>query len=160
MAVARRQQEQERHDLAMKRHGLAIAPPIVCTEEWGVMVFEQRYAWGRADRRGRPVCARVVVTIVADVRLGRSDRPAPRRVEARFLEGLDPALRDELDRRVRCRGASGQRLAERLQPIELVVADRHRGEQRVAGYLEPPVRRSGPLEEIDFRLRPADPEDP
>lgn len=124
------------------------------------MVFEQRYAWGRAYRHGRPVCARVVVTIVTDVRLGRSVRQAHRRVEARFLEGLDPALRDELNRLVRCRGAAGERLAERLQPIELVVADRHRGEERVAGYLTPPVRRVGPLEEIDFRLRSADPANP
>ena len=60
------------------------------------MVFEQRYAWGRAYRDGRLVCWCVHVTIGRDdARLGLA--PHERRyVTARSRERLDSALHADL----------------------------------------------------------------
>jgi hypothetical protein len=58
---------------------------------------------GSAYRDGRLVCARAVVTVVADA-------PATRRVRVRFVEGVDQQLRGELERLMARRGASPRAL--------------------------------------------------
>jgi hypothetical protein len=117
------------------------------------MVFEQRYAWGRAYRDGTIVCGRVHVTIGHDdARLGLA--PHERRyVTARFRERLDRELRAELVALVRRRGAAARRVAETLDAIEIVVDDPHRGRQRVIGRLQPPQVRGGDLCDIEFAVR-------
>lgn len=117
------------------------------------MVTEQRYAWGRAYRGERLVCARVQVTIGRDhdrLGLARHERGY---VLARFQERLDGALRTELAELVRRRGAAARRIAETLEPIELVVDDPRRGRQRVIGRVQPPQLRYGQLREIEFAVR-------
>jgi hypothetical protein len=117
------------------------------------VVFEQRYAWGRAYRDGRLVCWRVHVTIGRDdARLGLA--PHERRyVTARFRERLDSALHAELVALARRRGAAARRAAERMEPIVIVVDDPHRGRQRVVGRLQPPQVRGGDLCDIEFAVR-------
>jgi hypothetical protein len=48
------------------------------------VVFEQRYAWGRAYRDGTLVCGRVNVIVDHDVRVGL----APRERRRRFIRAL------------------------------------------------------------------------
>jgi len=120
------------------------------------VVWEQHYVWGRAYRNGRVVCAHVGVTIVSDVRLAPTPK-IPRQIRVRFLEGIDKALREELDELVRSRGMRCRRVAERLAPIEIVWDEPHGwrtgGRRSHVGRLEPPILRSAPLGEIEFRLR-------
>lgn len=116
------------------------------------MVIEQRYLWGRAYRDGQLVCTRVHVTIGRDHRLGLAEHER-RYVLARFQEQLDDALHTELIQMVRRRGTAARRIAENLQPIELVVEDPHRGRQRMVGHLQPPQLRFGELREIEFSVR-------
>ena len=110
------------------------------------MLFEQRYTWGRAYRDGRLVCWRVHVTIGRDdARLGLA--PHERRyVTARFRERLDRTLHAELVELAR-------RVAERMEPIVIVVEDPHRGRQRMVGRLQPPQVRGGDLCDIEFTVR-------
>lgn len=116
------------------------------------MVFEQRYAWGRAYRGGTLVCGRVHVTIGRDERVGLA--PHERRyVTARFRERLDGALHAELLALVRRRGAAARRVAERLEPVEIVIDDPHRGRERMIGRLQPPQMRGGDLCDIEFAVR-------
>jgi hypothetical protein len=117
------------------------------------MVFEQCYAWGRAYRDGRLVCWRVHVTIGRDdARLGLA--PHERRyVTARFRERLDSTLHAELVALSRGRGAAARRVAERMEPIVIVVEDLHRGRQRMVGRLQPPQVRGGDLCDIEFTVR-------
>jgi hypothetical protein len=117
------------------------------------VVFEQRYAWGRAYRDGRLVCWRVRVTIGRDdARLGLA--PHERRyVTARFGERLDSALHAELVALARRRGASARRAAERMDPIVIVVDDPHHGRQRLVGRLQPPQIRGRDLSDIEFAVR-------
>jgi hypothetical protein len=117
------------------------------------VMFEQRYAWGRAYRDGLLVCWRVHVTIVRDeARIGLA--PHERRyVTARFRERLDSALHAELVALARKRGAAGRRVAERMEPIVIVVEDPHRGRQRMVGRLQPPQVRGGDLCDIEFAVR-------
>jgi hypothetical protein len=116
------------------------------------MVFEQRYAWGRAYRDGAVVCARVHVTIGRDARLGlaRHERDS---VAVRFEERLDPVLRGELAELARRRGAAARRSAERMAPIEIVLDDPRRGRQRIVGRVQPPQVRCRDLRGIEFPLR-------
>jgi hypothetical protein len=117
------------------------------------VIFEQRYAWGRAYRDGHLVCWRVRVTIGRDdVRLGLA--PHERRyVKACFRERLDGGLHAELVALARQRGAAGWRVAERMEPIVIVVDDPHRGRQRMVGRLLPPQVRGGDLCDIEFAVR-------
>jgi hypothetical protein len=109
--------------------------------------------WGRAYRAGRLVCARVQVTIGHDDRLGLTSRER-RYVSARFqAERLDRALRTELIGLLRRRGAASYRIAERIDPIEIVVDVRDGGCHRVVGRLQPPLLRHGQLRDIEFGLR-------
>jgi hypothetical protein len=116
------------------------------------MVFEQRYAWGRAYRDGEVVCARVQITIGRDGRLGLAQHER-RYVVARFLERLHPALRTELTQLARRRGAAARRAAERMDPIEVIFDDRRLGRQRIVAWVQPPQLRCGELREIEFGLR-------
>ena len=117
------------------------------------MIFEQLSAWGRAYRDGQLVCWRVHVTIGRDhTRLGLA--PHERRyVTARFRERLDSALHAELVELARRRGAAARRVAERMQPIVIVVDDPRRGRERVVGRVQPPQLRSGNLGDIEFVVR-------
>jgi hypothetical protein len=120
------------------------------------VVWEQRYVWGRAYRNGRLVCSRVGVTVVSDVRIAPSP-PVRRQVRVRFLEGVDKALRDELEQLVRTRGMHSRRLAEQSDLIEIVWDEPHGwrggGRRSRVGRLEPPACRFAPLEEVGFSLR-------
>jgi hypothetical protein len=112
--------------------------------------------WARAYRAGRLVCARVRVTVGDDDRLGLTRRER-RYVSARFLERLDRALWIELMGLVRRRGAAACRMAERLDPIELVV-DQPDGEiRRIVGRLQPPQLRHGRLRDVEFGVRELEP---
>jgi hypothetical protein len=109
----------------------------------------ERYQWARAYRQGRLVAGRVELTIDSNgarVGLSPSER---RRIAARFLERVDPVLRDELVRR---RGAAGRRVAEALAPVEVVADDRQHGELRYLCRLQPPQQRYGELRAIEFGL--------
>jgi hypothetical protein len=131
------------HETSARSHGHSDA-----------MVFEQRYTWGRAYRDGRLVCWRVHVTIGRDdARLGLA--PHERRyVTARFRERLDSTLHAELVALARRRrGAAARRVAERMEPIVIVVEDPHRGRQRMVGRLQPPQVRGGDLCDIEFTVR-------
>ena len=113
----------------------------------------ERYRWARAYREGRLVAGRVEIIIERDDdRLGLSPRER-RRIVARFLERVEPELRDELGQLVRRRGAAGMRIADRLAPVEVVAEDRGGGERRFLCRLQPPQRRYGELWEIEFDLR-------
>ena len=64
---------------------------------------------------------------------------------------VHPVLRAELVALVRRRGAAALRVAETLDPIELVFDDAHLGQ--ISGCIKPPQLRSGKLREIEFDLR-------
>jgi len=117
------------------------------------MVLEQRYGWGRAYRDGRLVCWRVHVTIGRDDdRLGLAPRER-RYVTARFRDRLDRDLHAELAQLVRRRGAAARRIADRMEPIVIVVDDPRHGRARVVGRLQPPQVRGGNLGDIEFAVR-------
>jgi hypothetical protein len=116
------------------------------------MVFEQRYAWGRAYRDGSLVCSRVHVKFGHDDRLGLA--PHERRYfVARFQDRLHPTLHSELLELARRRGSAARRAAERMQPIVIVVDDPRHGPDRIVGRLEPPQTRRGDLGDVEFGLR-------
>jgi hypothetical protein len=112
--------------------------------------------WGRAYRAERLVCARVRVTIGDDDRLGLTRRER-RYVSARFQEGLDRALRTDLVALLHRRGAASYRMAERLDPIELVVDQPDGDARRIVGRLQPPQLRHGRLRDIEFVLHEPEP---
>lgn len=113
---------------------------------------EKIAATAHACRDGEVVCGRVELTMRADTRLGLTARER-RRFAARFVEHLQPALRDELSELVDRRGAAARRAAERIEPIELVFDDPRLGLQRITGQIEPPQHRRNDLHEIEFGLR-------
>jgi hypothetical protein len=79
-------------------------------------------------------------------------RQEHRLVGVRFHEPLDDGLRAELVQLVRRRGAAACRVAERIDPIDLVIHDRHGGPVRVVGRLESPQVRHGHIRDIEFAL--------
>ena len=102
---------------------------------------------GSAYRDGRLVCERVVLTVVADA-------PTARHVLVRFAEGVDQQLRGELQRLMARRGAFAMRLAERLDPVEVVGRDADGGLQwRLVGRLERPAAQYWPPTDTEFWLR-------
>jgi hypothetical protein len=118
------------------------------------VVFEQRYGWARAYRDGRLVAARVRLTVDHDVRVGLTPRERRRRsLRASFAERVDPALRAELVAVARRHGAAARRAADRMEPIEVVIEDPHRGRERIVGRVQPPQGRRGDLDEIEFGLQ-------
>lgn len=116
------------------------------------MMFEQRYAWGRAYRDGEMVCGRVHLTIGRDGGLGLTQHER-RYVVAQFVERLHPALRKELTELARRRGSAARRAADRMDPVEVVFDDRRLGRQRIIGWIQPPQVRCGELRVIEFGLR-------
>ena len=118
------------------------------------MVVEQRYGWGRAYRDGRLVAGRVRLVVGRDVRVGLAPRERRRRVlRAAFTERVDRVLRAELAAVARRRGAAARRAADRMDPVEVVVEDPHRGRQRIVGRVLPPHQRGGSFDEVEFGLR-------
>ena len=133
----------------MKRTGTYTVAQAACACEPRPPVERHQ---ARAYRHGRLVAGRVEITVDPnDDRIGLSPRER-RRIVARFLERVDPALRDELAQLIRRRGAAGKRIAEGLAPVEVVAEDRGRGERRFVGRLQPPQQRYGELREIEFGL--------
>jgi hypothetical protein len=106
---------------------------------------------GRAYRAGRLVCGYVQVAIRFDDRLGLTRRER-RTVRVRFCEPVDDDLRVELNELARRHGTAGERTAERIEPIELVIDDPSGERARMTGRLRPPYRRHGRLREIEFGL--------
>jgi hypothetical protein len=105
-----------------------------------------------ACRDSEVVCGRVELTIGSDLRLGLT--AGERHVfTVRFLEGLESRLRAELTELVRRRGAVAWRVADRMEPIEIVFDDPLRGLQRISGWVQPPQRRYGDLHDVQFGLR-------
>jgi hypothetical protein len=111
-----------------------------------------RVKLGRAYRSGRLVCGCVHITVSLDDRLGLTRRER-RLVRVRFHEPLDDEVRAELGRLVRKRGSAALRLAEDIDPIEVVVDDPHGAHVRIVGRLQPPQVRHGQLRDIEFGLR-------
>jgi hypothetical protein len=102
---------------------------------------------GSAYRDGRVVCARVAVTVVTDA-------PSARHVRVRFVDGVDRQLRGELYRLTARRGTFAIRLAERLDPVEIVGRDAHGALQwRLVGRLERPTAPRWPPTDSEFWLR-------
>jgi hypothetical protein len=118
------------------------------------MVFEQSYGSARAYRDGHLVAGRVRLIVDHDVRVGLAPRERRRRsLRAAFVERVDPALRAELVAVARRRGAAARRAADRMEPIEVVIDDPHRGRQRIVGRVQPPQVRHGDLCDIEFAVR-------
>jgi hypothetical protein len=108
---------------------------------------------GCAYRDEQLVCGCVQLTIGRDDdRLGLA-RHERRYVVARFCDRVDPVLRAELRQLAHRRGTAARRVAETLQPIEIVVDDASGGRQRLVARLEPPQVRGRDLREIEFGLR-------
>lgn len=86
-------------------------------------MIEERFLHGCACRHGMIVCGHVRAMI-------RAHGPH-RHVTVRFLTGIDPALREDLQRLIDARGYRGPRVAETLAPIDLELRSRsgpqHRG---------------------------------
>ena len=102
---------------------------------------------GSAYRDGRLVCARVAVTVVTDA-------PSARHVLVRFVDGVDQQLRGELQRLIARRGTFALRLAERLDPVEIVGRDAHGALRwRLVGRLERPTAPRWPPADSEFWLR-------
>ncbi|MGH3979372.1 MAG: hypothetical protein ACRDRZ_10290 [Pseudonocardiaceae bacterium] len=101
---------------------------------------------------GRLVASRVEVTVVRDARLCLAAGRSWRRITARFREGLTPGFGAELERLARVREVyNRQRVAERLDPIEIVTHDRRRGACRIAAQIQPlPKPQHDRVEEIEF----------
>jgi hypothetical protein len=117
--------------------------PVLGAERWRV---------GRAYRGGRLVCGCVHVAIRFDDRLGLTRRER-RTVRVRFCEPVADELRAELSELARRRGGAGERAAERIDPIEVVIEDPAGKYERMTGRLRPAHTRHGRLREIEFGLR-------
>lgn len=115
-------------------------------------LIARRVCSAHACRDSEVICGRVELTVGADARLGLTARER-RFFAVRFLDGLESRLHAELTELLRRRGAAARRAAERMQPIEIVFDDPLRGLQRVTGYLQPPQRRNGDLQDVQFGLR-------
>lgn len=125
------------------------APAVVATE-YGP--GSGRWCIGRAYRAGQLVCGCVHVAISLDERLGLTERER-RLVRVRFHEPVDDDLRIDLAELAGRRGLASDRVAERVDPIEVVIDDPRGGQERMIGGLRPPQRRHGPLRDLMFGLR-------
>ena len=111
-----------------------------------------RYLWARAYRHGELVCGRVDLRVWDSGRLGLT-ADERREVAVRFLERIAPGFRRELDGLRGRRGSFARRVAERMEPIELVADHVEMGDLRIVGHLQPPQRRHGEMYETEFGLR-------
>jgi hypothetical protein len=136
-----------RNAASTSRTSFAPAPvdgsPVLGAERWRL---------GRAYRGGRLVCGCVHVAIRFDDRLGLTRRER-RTVRVRFCEPVADELRAELSELARRRGGAGERAAERIDPIEVVIEDPSGKYERMSGRLRPAHTRHGRLREIEFGLR-------
>jgi hypothetical protein len=108
---------------------------------------------GRAFRRRELVCGRVELTVVRDEdRLGLAVRERSY-VVARFIDELHPELRNELRKLVRGRGARAKRIADALEPVELLFTGSDGAERSITARIEPPQVRHGALRKIEFKVR-------
>lgn len=105
-----------------------------------------------ACRDAEVVCGRVELTVALDTRLGFTARER-RSFTVRFLDRLEPGLRAELTQLVRRRGAVARRVAERMEPIEVVFDDPCLGLRRIVGSVQAPQRHHGELHDVQFGLR-------
>jgi len=121
------------------------------------MTAGQRYAWGQVYRDGSLICDRTRVTLACDDQPGAAPRQR-RTVIARFDGRLHPTLRAELTQLTHCQGTAARRLAERIEPIVLMVGDPHHERERIAGQLLPPHASRTDLREVEFRVRELRPE--
>jgi hypothetical protein len=128
------------------------APARVAVTDHALMA--RRCCPAHACRDSAVVCGRVELIATTDARLGLTPRER-RSFTVRFLDSPEPGLLTELTTLVRRRGAAARRAAERMQPIEIVFDDPLRGLQRIAGCVQPPQRRNGDLNDIQFGLRAA-----
>jgi hypothetical protein len=111
-----------------------------------------RWRVGRAYRGGRLVCGCVYVAMGVDDRLGLTRRER-RTVRVHFCEPVGDELRAELSELARRRGRAGERAAERIAPIEVVIDDPAGEHERMTGRLRPALTRHGRLRDIEFSLR-------
>ena len=111
-----------------------------------------RWRVGRAYRGGRLVCGCVHVAIGFDDRVGLTRRER-RTVRVRFCEPVADELRAELSELARRRGRAGERAAERIAPIDVIIDDADGEHERMTGRLRPARTRHGRLREIEFGLR-------
>jgi hypothetical protein len=111
-----------------------------------------RWRVGRAYRGGRLVCGCVHVAIGLDDRLELTRRER-RTVQVRFCEPVADELRGELSELAHRRGSAGERVAERIGPIEVVIDDPAGAHERMTGRLRPAYTRHGRLRETEFGLR-------
>lgn len=102
---------------------------------------------GSAYRDGRLVCEHVIVAVVTNA-------PSARHVLVRFVDTVDQQLRGELQRLIDRRGAFAVRLAERLDPIQIIGRNVHGTLQwQLVGRLERPAGQHSPPPETEFWLR-------
>ncbi|MGH2942926.1 MAG: hypothetical protein ACRDLN_09185 [Solirubrobacteraceae bacterium] len=116
------------------------------------MTGDKRYAWGQAYRDGSLICESVRVTLARDDQPGAAPRQC-RRVLVRFDGGLHPTMRAELTELASCQGAAAHRVAERIEPIVLLLGDPRHGRERIVGRLLPPQTHRNDLREVQFRVR-------
>jgi hypothetical protein len=145
---------ERQHDLpvAEAAHAAVISDRAGVAVAVGTQCIRQRCRLGRAYRAGRLVCGWVQVSISDDERLGLTEQER-RLVRVRFHEPIDDGLRSDLTVLLRRRGASAARVAERIDPIEIVVDDPHGERERIRGRIAPPQAHHGPLRDIEFALR-------
>jgi hypothetical protein len=93
----------------------------------------------------------VHVAIGFDDRVGLTRRER-RTVRVRFCEPVADELRAELSELARRRGSAGERVAERIAPIGVVVDDPTGEHERMTGRLRPAQTRHGRLRDIEFAL--------
>jgi hypothetical protein len=139
----------DRSRTARSKHLLDRQSPVASRAQQGNLV-------GRVYRAGRLVCGWAQVTIRDDGRLGLT-REERRVVGVRFHEPLDDGLRSELRELTRRRGQAARRVAERVDPIEVVVDEPGSGCRRIVGCVQPPQVRHGALRDIEFALRGTEP---
>jgi hypothetical protein len=116
------------------------------------MARGKRYAWGQAYRDGSLICTDVRVTLARDDQLSAAPH-GWRTVLARFDGRLHPTLRAELTELAHCRSAAARRVAERIEPIVLLLGDPRHGRERIVAQLLPPQTHSIDLREVEFRAR-------
>jgi hypothetical protein len=108
-----------------------------------------RYVWGQVYRDGSLICDRARVTLPTDDQPGAAARQR-RTVIACFYGRLHPTLHAELTELTSCQGTAARRLAERIEPIVLLLGDPHHERERIVGQLLPPHAHSNDLREIEF----------
>ena len=121
--------------------------------------FDQRVAVKQHTRHGRAYRNEGLVVVKTSVVLFAEEWPAPiqpepRQILVRFVDGIDVKLQHELLELVHNR----HKKAERFEPITVVWDEPAHGwhpaeRWSIVGHPEPIVlRRSAPLDQIDFRL--------